>query len=86
MTSARLTQAIQRRGPSYFDKPVVDLTRLTGVYDFSVEWVGRTYLDHGGDGPSMFAAVERPGLKFVSANQAMDLIVVDHCDKQTTDN
>jgi len=86
MTSARMVQAIQRLGPSYFDKPVVDLTGLTGVYDFSVEWVGRSYLDNGGSGPSMFAAVEKLGLKFVSTNHAMDLIVVDHCDKQPTEN
>ena len=86
MTSARAALAIQRLGPSYFDKPVVDLTGLTGVYDFSVEWVARTYLDRGGDGPSMFAAVEKLGLKFVSTKHAMDLIVVDHCDKQPTEN
>jgi uncharacterized protein (TIGR03435 family) len=86
MTSARMAQAIQRLGPSYFDKPVVDLTGLTGIYDFSVEWVTRASLDNGGGGPSMFAAVEKLGLKFVSTKHPMDLVVVDHCDKQPTEN
>jgi len=86
MTSARAAQAIQGLGPGYFDKPVVDLTGLTGVYDFSVEWAMKAVIQNGGDGPSMFEAVEKLGLKFVSTNHAIDLIVVDHCDKQPTEN
>ncbi len=86
MTSARAAQAIQSLGPGYFDKPVVDLTGLTGVYDFSVEWAMKALVQEGGDAPSMFAAVEKLGLKFVSTNHAMELIVVDHCDKQPTEN
>jgi len=86
MTSKRMAQAIQGLGPGYFDKPVVDLTGLTGVYDFSVEWVMKAVLQDGGDGPSMFDAVEKLGLRFVSTNHPMDLIVVDHCDKQPTAN
>ncbi len=86
MKSERVALAIQGLGPGYFNKPVVDLTGLTGVYDFSVEWVTRAYLQNGGEGPSMFDAVEKLGLKFVSTNHAMDLIVVDHCEKQPTEN
>src|SRR5580700_8045761 len=86
LAAGRVAQAIQGLGPGYFDKPVVDLTGLTGVYDFSVEWVMKAVLQNGGDGPSMFDAVEELGLKFVSTNHPMDLIVVDHCDKQPTEN
>jgi uncharacterized protein (TIGR03435 family) len=87
MTATRLAQAIQSLGPAYFvDKPVVDLTGLTGVYDFSVEWGMKALTESGGNAPTMFDAVEKLGLKFVLTNHAMDFIVVDHCDKQPTEN
>jgi uncharacterized protein (TIGR03435 family) len=87
MTSARAAQAIQGLGPAFFaGRPVVDMTGLTGVYDFSVEWAMKAVIDNGGDGQSMFEAVEKLGLKFVPTNHAIDLIVVDHCDKQPTAN
>jgi uncharacterized protein (TIGR03435 family) len=59
LAAGRVAQAIQGLGPGYFDKPVVDLTGLTGVYSFSVEWVTKALLQNGGDGPSMFDAVEK---------------------------
>lgn len=86
MTAARVAQAIQSLGPGYFNKPVVDLTGLTGVYNFSVEWAMKALTMNGGDAPTMFDAVEKLGLKFVATNHAMDLIVVDHCDRQPTEN
>jgi uncharacterized protein (TIGR03435 family) len=86
MTATRLAQAIQSLGPAYFDKPVVDLTGLPGVYNFSVEWAMKAMTLNGGDAPTMFDAVEKLGLRFVSTNHAMNLIVVDHCDKQPTEN
>jgi uncharacterized protein (TIGR03435 family) len=86
MTATRLAQAIQSLGPAYFDKPVVDLTGLTGVYDFSVEWAMKAVAQSDAGGPTMFDAVEKLGLKFVPTNHAMEIIVVDHCEKQPTAN
>ena len=79
MGPARIAQALQSLAPGYFDKPVVDATGLTGVYDFSVEWVMKPVLQNGGDGPSMFDATEKLGLKFESTKHAMEMVLVDHC-------
>ena len=46
----------------------------------------KAVIQNGGDGPSMFEAAEKLGLKFVSTNHSIDLIVVDHCDNQPTEN
>jgi len=86
MAPARMAQAIQSLAPGYFDKPVVDATGLTGVYDFSVEWAMKPFVENGGEGPTIFDAVEKLGLKFESMKHTMEIIVVDHCEKQATAN
>jgi uncharacterized protein (TIGR03435 family) len=61
---------------------VVDLTGLTGVYDFSLDWLAfpqyKTASETGSaKAISIFDAVESLGLKLESRKYSMDTIVID---------
>ncbi|HVW08429.1 MAG TPA: TIGR03435 family protein [Bryobacteraceae bacterium] len=85
LSSADLVRSIQSLAPGYFDKPAVDATGLTGLYDFSLTWAMKPVSQSEG-GPTMFDAVEKLGLKLTSRVRPLDIIVVDQCRKMPTDN
>jgi uncharacterized protein (TIGR03435 family) len=65
-------------------RPVVDKTRLTGGYDFTLRWTpddpahGAAPDDPNAEWPSLFTAVdEQLGLKLTAEKQPIDIIVVD---------
>ena len=72
---------------------VVDKTNLTGKYDFTLKWQdGDASTDggapSGGDaaGPSLFTAVqEQLGLKLEAQKASVEVLVIDHAEKPTTD-
>lgn len=62
------------------DRPVVDMTGLTGKYDFTLEW-GNPFEKEAGDDPrpSVFTALqEQLGLKLEPRRVPMDYLVIDH--------
>ncbi len=64
--------------------PVIDKTRLTGQYDFNVEF-------ESGEPPCASCGIESGleqeyGLKVVKSAVQLDVIVVDHAEKIPTDN
>lgn len=67
----------------YLQRPVLDKTSLTGVYDFSLHW---TPDDTRGleQGPSIFAAIqEQLGLRLLPSNDEtapVKLLIVDHAE------
>jgi uncharacterized protein (TIGR03435 family) len=68
---------------------VVDHTGLTGKYDVKVEFAAG--IAPGNDAsepaPDVFAAFEKQlGLKFQKAKVPLDLIVIDHIEKEPTEN
>jgi uncharacterized protein (TIGR03435 family) len=68
---------------------VVDRTGLTGKYDIKVEFAAG--IAPGNDAsepaPDVFAAFEKQlGLKFQKAKVPLDVIVIDHIEKQPTEN
>jgi uncharacterized protein (TIGR03435 family) len=82
-----IAQEIQTLAPGYFrEGPIVDMTNLKGVYDFSLEWVTAQQAEQGTGGPSMFEAVEKLGLKIESRKLSMAVLVIDHVDKVPTEN
>jgi uncharacterized protein (TIGR03435 family) len=85
LTSADLVRSIQSLAPGYFDKPAVDATGLTGLYDFSLTWAMKPVTLRDG-GPTMINAVEKLGLKLTPRVMPLDTIVVDKCRKMPTDN
>jgi uncharacterized protein (TIGR03435 family) len=66
------------------DRAVIDQTGLAGVFDADLHWMeART----GGseDGTSVFTAVqEQLGLKLVPSHALVDVLVVDHIERPTT--
>jgi uncharacterized protein (TIGR03435 family) len=66
------------------DREVIESTGLSGVYDVRVEWTPDSAT--GDLGISLFTAVqEQLGLKLESANAPIDVLVIDHVEKPTSD-
>ena len=75
---------------SVLDRPVFDRTGLSGRYDFDLEWrIDGTKFDRRpapanaetGDRPDLFTAIQQLGLKLEPANQATDVLVIDHVER-----
>jgi uncharacterized protein (TIGR03435 family) len=86
VTMAGLAQAIQTLSPNYFDRPVVDATGLKATYDVTLEWISYAESMAGDGGPTIFDAVRRLGLNFETRHKLMDIYVIDHCERQPTEN
>jgi uncharacterized protein (TIGR03435 family) len=88
LTTADIAQQVQALAPGYFrDGPVIDLTGLKGVYDFSLEWITAGAAKQGADGPTMFDAVEKQlGLKLERRKQAVEILMIDKLDRTPTEN
>ena len=72
--------------PNYFDRPVVDMTGLKGVYDLTLEWITFGESMSGEPGPTIFAAVQQLGLKLEGRKQPMEVVVIDHCEAEPIEN
>ncbi len=88
MSSADIAQQVQTLAPGYFrDGPIIDLTGLKGTYDFKLEWITRVEANQGSDGPTIFDAVQKQlGLKLDGRKQSLEILVIDHCEKEPTEN
>jgi uncharacterized protein (TIGR03435 family) len=81
-----LVQQLPVMAPNYVDHPVVDLTGLTGAYDFQLDWAARP-ADGVTPGTTIFEALEKQlGLKLEPRKLPMPIIVVDHVDRAPTEN
>jgi uncharacterized protein (TIGR03435 family) len=83
---ARLARDLTRE----VGRTVVDLTGLTGYYDFTLEWTPEQASPPTADGaalpnsggPSIFTAVQQQlGLKLESRKHPIDLLIIDHVEK-----
>jgi uncharacterized protein (TIGR03435 family) len=73
------------------DRPIIDMTGLTGYFDIALEWSPDETSPRAGEAavttavtplPALTQALEQQlGLKLQAANQSMDVIVVDHVEK-----
>ena len=65
MSMGAFAETLHDFAGGYLDQPVVDETKLTGTWNFSLKWTGRGQLaTQGADGISIFTAVEKQlGLK-----------------------
>ena len=88
MPVAGLAQFLAQAAPAYVDRPVTDMTGLTGSYDFELKWTGRGQLAAAGsDGISLFDAVDKQlGLKLELQNKPQPVIVVDKVNQKPTEN
>ena len=79
---------IKLNGASILDRPVLDRTGLTGVYDFKLEWSGEEQSSDGSApnaaGASIFTAVQQQlGLKLESTKAAVELFMIEQAGKPT---
>jgi len=79
---SRLTFLLTRR----MDRPVVDMTGLNDLYDFTIDLSGLPPADPS-TGPSIFTAVEENlGLKLEARSFPVDILVIDQVERVPTEN
>ena len=71
--------------------PVLDMTGLTGIYDFTVDTSGLGFNGNSPPnataGPLIFTAVEENlGLKLEARKAPIDVLVIDHVERVPTEN
>jgi uncharacterized protein (TIGR03435 family) len=84
---SRFTFMLTRR----MGAPVLDMTGLTGLYDFTVDTSGLGFNGNSpanpSAGPSIFTAVEEDlGLKLEARKAPIDTLVIDHVERVPTEN
>jgi uncharacterized protein (TIGR03435 family) len=70
-------------------RPVLDQTGLKGSFEFMLDWAPDDVSapNDGPAGPSIFTALqEQLGLKLRSTTGPVEMIIVDHSDKEPSDN
>jgi len=84
-TTAQLTDAmtnIMFNGEHIVDRPVLDGTGLTGVYDFTLAWTPDFAQPSDPSFPPLFAAVqEQLGLKLEAVKAPVEMLVIDRAEK-----
>jgi uncharacterized protein (TIGR03435 family) len=75
-------------GPVFkLGRPVVDMTGLKGVFDFTLNWAPDNMLAEGHSGASIFTALEEQlGLRLTARKTAFSILVIDHMEKIPTGN
>jgi uncharacterized protein (TIGR03435 family) len=74
-------------GYAGLDRPVVDKTALTGVFDFHLRYVRDSAPVEADAGPSIFRAVqEQLGLRLEAGKAPGEFLVIDHVEKPRPDN
>jgi uncharacterized protein (TIGR03435 family) len=87
MTLKQIAQQLASLAPAYFrEGPVVDKTGLTGTYDVRLEWRLLSEIEAGVPGPTMYAAVQKLGLKLEKKRDTAEMLIVDHCEQTPTEN
>lgn len=79
MTMAELAAELPLIAPHDVDRPVFDLTGLTGAFDFGLDGAPR---DQGPEPrTTIFDALDLIGLRLEERKQPMTVIVIDHVER-----
>jgi uncharacterized protein (TIGR03435 family) len=64
------------------DRMVLDQTKLTGGYKFTLKWTPDEFPNPNPDLPGLFTAIqEQLGLKLVPTKGPIDMLIIDHVEK-----
>jgi len=63
------------------DRPVIDTTGITGVYDFNLEWSPDYQAEPRRWDAAIFQAVQKLGLKLESRKATFEVLVIDHAER-----
>jgi uncharacterized protein (TIGR03435 family) len=89
LTAAEIADNLYRMaGGGYFDHDLIDQTKLSGSFDFKLEWTAPVALvAKGADGISIFEAVDKQlGLKLELADVPMPALVIESVNRKPTAN
>lgn len=87
MTMPDLAQQLATLSPSYFrEGPIIDKTGIAGMYDIHLEWIRVEEANAGAGGDTMFAAVQKYGLRLEKKKDSVEMLIVDHCEQEPTAN
>jgi uncharacterized protein (TIGR03435 family) len=75
------------------DRPVIDATGIQGTTDVTLDWAPEELLSVSGsadvvyDSDSIFAAIRKqPGLRLASRRFFVDVVAIDHIDRDPVEN
>jgi uncharacterized protein (TIGR03435 family) len=81
ISMAELAKRLPSLAPAYLDRPVVDLTGISGTYDLKLHWVGKGKIDAEG-GLTIFDAIEKQlGLRLEQRKVPLPGIAIDHVER-----
>jgi uncharacterized protein (TIGR03435 family) len=90
IVSAGVSMAFLARLLSYageIEKMVIDSTGLSGYYEFELNWAPQGLTPDGTSGTSIFTALqEQLGLKLEAGRGPVEVLVIDHINRQPTEN
>jgi uncharacterized protein (TIGR03435 family) len=99
-TMAQFAERLPQRAAAYIQPPLLDLTELTGAYDFQLYWTPKNLLPgaNGSNAPAsgeastpvddvtVFEAVDKQiGLKIEQQKHPLPMLVIDHADRTPAD-
>ena len=88
MTMAEFGQNMRQAAGGYLNHPVVDQTKLTAKYNFTITWTGRGQLRPGEEESISFfdAAEKQLGLHFEQQNLPMPVIVIEKLERKPAED
>lgn len=89
LTAAEIADNLhQMAGPGYFDHDLIDQTKLSGLFDFTLEWTAPVALvAKGAEGISIFDAVDKQlGLKLELKDVPLPALVIESINRNPTAN
>jgi uncharacterized protein (TIGR03435 family) len=84
VSMARLAEFLSTR----VDRPVIDMTGISGIYDFTLEWApdGNAPADSGPTADIYTAIEQQLGLKLETRKAPVEMLVIDHAEKVPIEN
>ena len=86
-TGAPIAELVRVLGVGLPDRPVLDRTNLTGLFDIRLHFIEEAcrHADSDLSGPTMFMAVqEQLGLKLGSSKGSVEFLIIDYVEHPTS--